>query len=93
MSSHKFVTYAKSGKTHTPSLSKSFVKKSKRLKISRKNSNFPRHKREISGKNMLDEKVDQLEFTSVNINMADVVDEVIMDSDENEDIIPKSTEE
>lgn len=43
---------------------------------------------------MLDPKVDQ--FTSVDIvgiNMEDVVDEVIMDSDENEDIIPKSPEE
>lgn len=42
---------------------------------------------------MLRAKVDQITSESQSINMADVVEEVVMDSDENEDIIPKSNEE
>lgn len=73
-------------------LSKFTVKKGvKNSKRTQADSNLPRNLSKPSRKNMHDEKVDQL--TSVDINMADVVEDVVMDSDENEDIIPKSTEE
>lgn len=71
--------------------SKSSVRKKSNFKKNKKDSNIPPPSRKSSRKDMLDRKVDQL--TSVDINMEDVVDEVIMDSDENEDIIPKSPEE
>lgn len=43
---------------------------------------------------MLDPKVDQLTSVDIlDINMEEVVNEVIIDCDENEDIVPKSPEE
>lgn len=59
-----------------------------------KNLNFPRSSKRTSRKDMLDSKVDQLTSVDINMDMDDLVNEVvIMDSDENEDIIPKSPEE
>lgn len=75
--------------------SKSIVKKrSQILKTNLPNLNFPGYNERDFLEDMLDAKVDQ--FTSVfdsDSNMEDQVDEVIMDSDDNEEIIPKSPEE
>lgn len=45
--------------------------------------------------NILNEKVTKTSITKVVTNMADVIDleEMVVDSDENEEIIPKSIEE
>lgn len=58
------------------------------------NLNFPRSSNRSSRKDMLDSKLDHLTSVDINMDMDDLVNEVvIMDSDENEDIIPKSPEE
>lgn len=73
--------------------SKSIVKNiSNVLKTESPDSNFPGYN-ERNYLDMLEPKVDHDQLMSVDINMEDVVDEVIMDSDENEEILPKTTEE
>lgn len=92
MLSQIFGTSSKIYQQNPSKYSKFSVRKHpKIIKTGTSNSNFPLINEKSSRKDMLDPKVDQL--TSVDINMEDVVDDVIMDSDENEDIIPKSPEE
>lgn len=81
----------KTNPQHTKTISKFTVKKPKILKESVTTTNLQHCVVNSPRKGMLDTKVDQL--TSVDINMADVVEDVVMDSEETEEIIPKSTEE
>lgn len=87
----KIVSCAKTNPQHANKPSKFTVKKPKISKESVTKSNFPHRVVKSPRKGMLGAKVDRL--TSVDINMADVMNEVIMEAEENEDIIPKSTEE